>query len=280
MPVDKCQLLDKCSMKCLWEERCQMAAAWCQLILCTVKNMLEQISKSFKGVLLKNFSFSSASVWKRNSLDNTIYQKQLQFSFFVKCNLFWVFFDIFLEYVFSKLFTSCRSCSFLLSLLETSYFTRAHCLWLQDLVWEKQTSHALSQSHLATMICQLSTMNCQLSASCQLSAMVIAFWFHRVCRGTCQLFWMALAVESTPWKHRIGDEIQALYEEWLSTKIILNKMVSFEGSLNLQIVPCQEASVNKKCMAPMIASLELPTEMSEVQVELAKMYEVLAGVDP
>ena len=57
-------------------------------------------------------------------------------------------------------------------------------------------------------------------------------------------------------------------------------MVSFEGSLNLQIVPCQEISVNKKCMAPMIASLELPTEMSEVRVELARMYEVLAGVDP
>lgn len=57
-------------------------------------------------------------------------------------------------------------------------------------------------------------------------------------------------------------------------------MVSFEGSLNLQIVPCQEISVNKKCMAPMIASLELPTEMSEVRVELAHMYEVLAGVDP
>ena len=98
--------------------------------------------------------------------------------------------------------------------------------------------------------------------------------------GTCQLFWMALAVESTPWKHRIKDEIQSLYEEWLSAKSILNMMVSFEGSLNLQIVPCQEISVNKKCMAPMIASLELPTEMSEVRVELARMYEVLAGVDP
>ena len=163
MPVDKCQLLDKCSMKCLWEERCQMAAAWCQLILCTVKKMLEQISKSFKGVLLKNFSFSSASVWKRNSLDNTIYQKQLQFSFFVKCNLFWVFFDIFLEYVFSKLFTSCRSCSFLLSLLETSYFTRAHCLWLQDLVWKADQpcpeSVTLGNNDLSTVNNELSTIS-------------------------------------------------------------------------------------------------------------------------
>ena len=175
MPVDKCQLLDKCLMKCLWEERCQIPAAYANWdLVYSEKNVGTNIEK---GGLLLNFSFSSASVWKRNSLDNTLYQKQIQFSFFVKCNLFWVFFDIFLEYFFSKLFTSCQSCSFLLSLLETSYFTRAHCLWLQDLVWEKQTSHALSQSHFCQLSDhQLATMNCQLSA------VVIAFWFHRVCQ--------------------------------------------------------------------------------------------------
>jgi len=56
-----------------------------------------------------------------------------------------------------------------------------------------------------------------------------------------QLFWMAAAVKSIPWKDCIKDEIQSLYEEWLSTKNILNKSVSSEGSLNLNISPPEKS---------------------------------------